>query len=968
MSNQVVPNNQINTAELNIYPKSNENNNQFSNKISLLTGGEKPNIEVKKCKIKDIHLEQLIKQDYLKEKKVKNKNKENQLNSLEVEDIKYFDDDDSQLKKQARHLILEQQYSGSSSYRAMSNSKSIASADIEIIKKSLSTHFLFTQLSEKMINTIAKELLLFQIERNYILFSEGEKGYFFFIVKSGRLQLEIANCEGKKILTQGDTFGEMALIQRTRRSGTVKCIEKAEIYFLDGKIFRDTIYKINKDDFLQKNHSVNLIPIFQFIKSVEINNIASKLIKSVYESGSVIIKQNEIGESLYLIKEGIVKCSDRDGEEVRQLGQNDFFGENSILFEINRSLTVTAITKVKLYQISKSDLIKCLGERYKDILLLSTVKNSLLNKTKYLKYLLVYDFFEKLVTKIELKYYKENEIIINHQNYNNDNNKLVIIVVISGTVSYVNQIYKRGDIFGEEFLPKGKKRISLTSNVIASSESFVYLIKWTDIVNSIDIPNIKQHKILQFFEVISHIKKIQLFKHFSDYQIIGISKKLTKKTYKPTEQIITENSKSSYVFFLYKGKIQIYKKNKFIREYQDYACFGEISILKHINHTASVQAVTKASVFLLSREDFFNIIDNNMFIYLNKKFSLLDHFNIELDKLLFVKQLGKGKFGSVSLVYSENKKNPNLYAIKSVSKYQAEKNKILTKYFKNEREILLKIDHPFIIKLIKTFQNEQNVFYLMEYINGCELSRYLSLRNKENLQNKKETQFYLSILLVIVSYLNSKNMIHRDIKPDNIMINESGYLTLIDFNTCREIKDLTSTLAGTPHYIAPEILLGKGYGMSVDYWSIGVIGYRIYFGILPFGRDMNDPIEIYKDIIKGKVDFPETGEISELLGSLLRKDVWERLCDIDLLKKFRFFQDFDWNQLIDMKIKPPFIPQNIEKTEHIISKIQTKIRYIDYVKKTEEYNMSNNNSNIDEDEEEEEDLMESYEANWAKDF
>ena len=88
MSNQVVPNNQINTAELNIYPKSNENNNQFSNKISLLTGGEKPNIEVKKCKIKDIHLEQLIKQDYLKEKKVKNKNKENQSNSLEVEDIK----------------------------------------------------------------------------------------------------------------------------------------------------------------------------------------------------------------------------------------------------------------------------------------------------------------------------------------------------------------------------------------------------------------------------------------------------------------------------------------------------------------------------------------------------------------------------------------------------------------------------------------------------------------------------------------------------------------------------------------------------------------------------------------------------------------------------------------------------------------------------------------------------------------
>ena len=89
--------------------------------------------------------------------------------------------------------------------------------------------------------------------------------------------------------------------------------------------------------------------------------------------------------------------------------------------------------------------------------------------------------------------------------------------------------------------------------------------------------------------------------------------------------------------------------------------------------------------------------------YLYRKFNLFDNFNIELDKLLFIKLLGKGKFGSVSLVCSEDNRNKNLYAIKSVSKKLAEKNKILTKYFKNEREILLKLEHPFIIKLIKLF-------------------------------------------------------------------------------------------------------------------------------------------------------------------------------------------------------------------------------------------------------------------------
>lgn len=484
----------------------------------------------------------------------------------------------------------------------------------------------------------------------------------------------------------------------------------------------------------------------------------------------------------------------------------------------------------------------------------------------------------------------------------------------------------------------------------------------------INIDNLKENKILQFFEVLSHIKKIQLLRHISEFQLLEISKKLTKQTYLPNDEIIKEGTKGDNIYFLYRGKIQIFKDKKFIREYQDYACFGEIGVLKNINHTASVIAVTKASVYLLTKEDFFRFIDGSMLKYLSKKLALMDTFNLDLNKLYFSKELGKGKFGSVSLVYDNQHKN--VYAIKAVSKEEAEKKKILTRYFQKEREILLTLDHPFIVKLIKTFQNKKNVFYLMEYINGFELNKYLSSRKDKSLKNRKETQFYAGSLLVVINYLNSKNLIHRDIKPDNIMINENGYITVIDFNTCSEIKDLTSTLVGARHYIAPEILLGKGYGMSVDYWSIGVVAYKIYYGTIPFGKGMSDPVDIYRDILWGTPTFPEEDEASEFIGNLLKKNVWERTCNLELIKKEKFFSDFSWNDLIDLKIIPTFIPPTKAINIEECYKKGNEVKYVDYLEQQQKKNeekQEKKKSDVDHDEIDKEEI-EKYNPDWAKDF
>ena len=234
------------------------------------------------------------------------------------------------------------------------------------------------------------------------------------------------------------------------------------------------------------------------------------------------------------------------------------------------------------------------------------------------------------------------------------------------------------------------------------------------------------------------------------------------------------------------------------------------------------------------------------------------------------------------------------------------------------------------MKLVKTFKNNENVFYLTELVNGKVLGKYLEKKPQDKFQNKTETQFYIAFLFVILDYLNSKCIIHRDLKPDNIMLDEKGYIKLIDFGTAMTIKDFTSTITGTPHYIAPEVLLGKGYSYSCDYWSVGIITHEIYYNYYPFGNDASDPMEVYREVLKREVSFTKgDSTVNSFLKALLKKKVSKRLCSLDGAKKHNFFKDFNWGDLIDFQMSPPYVPKvaNLKKFEDC-----SQTKYIDHLK------------------------------------
>ncbi len=140
----------------------------------------------------------------------------------------------------------------------------------------------------------------------------------------------------------------------------------------------------------------------------------------------------------------------------------------------------------------------------------------------------------------------------------------------------------------------------------------------------------------------------------------------------------------------------------------------------------------------------------------------------------------------------------------------------------------------------------------MEYIDGISLKQYIEKRKTTSFKDVFETAFYVASIMYTLNYIHLRRIIHRDIKPENVIIEKNGYIKLIDFGSSKDLSvcsNYSTTIVGTPHYMAPEVLIGSGYSYSADYWSLGVTMYEIFYGVVPFGTGKSDIIDVYNEIL-----------------------------------------------------------------------------------------------------------------------
>lgn len=683
------------------------------------------------------------------------------------------------------------------------------------------------------------------------IFKQGSFGNFFYFLKEGAVELHI-DSKFIKNLKEGESFGEMALLHGAPRSATIKAKTDCLLWCLERKTFRKIVDHISQLNFEENKSFVDSIGILSNLDNDQKQILCTNLIKEIYEKGDQIVKMGDQASCIYIIKEGTVGCF-KDGEKVRELVKGDVFGERSILTDTVRSLDVIAEDSVTCFSISIETLKTMVGEAYREVI----YKNCLM--TSFAKSEVFGSINPSLVEEsfklFKIKDFKESEYIFEKNHVMSSE----LIVVIEGGIknSKGNEVAVRNTILFEKEVFNGTKDIlndNDNENYYASPDCLLMKIEskifQKQLGGSFD-------SLMNKSSLLESLTKVPLFKNFNYKKLEELSKVVQEVKYNEKDKIIKEGEEGDKFYIIKTGKIDISVKGNYIRSLSVNQYFGERALFFKEPRSATAVAMNEVVCYEVEKKDFLNLLEENLKQYLEKKLFLQDN-TVEMKDLECFSELGSGNYGNVCLVQS--KKNKFFYAIKSIAKTQIDAEQ-LHENLDLERSILLQIDHPFIVKLVKTLKDSKYIYFLMEHINGKEL---FDVIRDIGLLNKFQTQFYGASMLNAIEYLHSKKFIYRDIKPENILVTETGFIKLIDFGTAKAIVDRTSTIIGTPHYMAPEVILGEGYTLNVDYWSIAICLYEFMCGGVPFGETADDPMDVYLAIIN-EFSFKQCSQISKFL-------------------------------------------------------------------------------------------------------
>ena len=831
------------------------------------------------------------------------------------------------------------------------------SAEEEIrVTKILKKEIIFQDVSQEILSIIEREMIRLILPTGKIIYDLNDEGHFFYIIIRGKVVVNIQN-NMNNTLSQWNIFGEISLFNEKKREEVMITKENTELYIIDGESFRD-IQKRNNEIILKERFNfLNNIFLFKCLDKISKYNVAQKMKKKEFPPNTKIISQGEKGDTLYIIKEGIVSC--RIGpKEIRKLSNNEYFGQNSMLIDVKRGADIITLQRTKCYELSRQDLKEALTSDYIDIILFCFFKNAV-EKNTNLKTIFLDSLLHPIFDCFSIQQYTKNEHLYNPKKKLSSKikstNKKLVLVIEGSFFKDDDLVADKSKFLGSELFNDSNQTIP--EDIYANPDAITFESDYYSIAKILRIDVVKdKKKPLSILRAINELKKIYLFRNLSDETLELIAKGMKKQKFNINEYIIKENTEGDLFYLIIQGKVRITVKGNYIRDLTVGDYLGEYALLtENILRTASAVALEQVICYVLSKSEFQIILkDDTTKEYLKKKIAL-QNTEISLDSLHYIKFLGKGKFGTVSLVHNKQ----NIYAIKAISRLSVEKEKILAKYFVDERKIMLSLDHPFIVKMVKSLRNQHFCFLLIEFINGINLDQYLSKRQYR--QNIYETQFYIGCILLMLEYLQKKYIAHRDIKPSNIMIDSNGYLKMIDFGTSKVLtfSDYTSTIIGTPHYIAPEILQGRGYSLSCDFWSLGICMYEIFYGKYPFGNYATEVIEIYKEILRNSFSFPienkKVEKANSFISCLLNKKVNERICNVSSLKKKPFYEGFEFDKLIELRLKAPFKP-NIENFNKYLKQENP---YENFVKEDNIYKKKEGDDTH---------IPPGYNPNWADEF
>lgn len=402
------------------------------------------------------------------------------------------------------------------------------------------------------------------------------------------------------------------------------------------------------------------------------------------------------------------------------------------------------------------------------------------------------------------------------------------------------------------------------------------------------------------------------------------------------EEIIKQGDSGNSFFILYDGKVDFIKDGKNVNTIEGIPgktahTFGELALIKDDVRqcTAVVTSEEGATLLALSRETFEMILGPLDEILSQAhtadggtrrnqkaaggKTAVAEPVvkeKVEWSQLKRLGLLGCGGFGAVTL--EQHKTTGQVYALKALSKGYIVKMR-MQKSVMREKEILAMCDSAFVVKLFATFKTKDTLYFLLEPCMGGEL---FATYHKHHFHGSvTKAKFYSSAVVFAFEHLHERNVLYRDLKPENLLLDSKGFCKLTDMGLAKVVQAKTYTTCGTPDYFAPEVIQQTGMTQAVDWWTLGILIHELLCGHAPF--EASDPMETYRKIVRGvsKVSFlyrDRDPDAVDLVQNLLKHVPNERLPmragGTKNLKGHAWYRSFDWEGSFSFKLAPPWVP------------------------------------------------------------
>jgi len=812
----------------------------------------------------------------------------------------------------------------------------------QLIKAGMKQDRVCALLEETELDTILDSMEYYEFGRNELIVEQGKMGTTFFVTHNGSVEVSV-NGSVYNTLGRGTAFGGLALLYNCPRTATVKSKDDCSVWGASGGTFHQVLQENAQKHYAENRRFLDSIRLFDGLTSRQKDRVGEAFFVEVPEDGARLVTEGDSMSAIYFVKKGelgmvkggSVKPNGKfdGGTECSRLRPGDCFGENALLKNEKSDCTALACGRSELLCISAAELGEVLGNDVAACL----QRNFILNGLKKSPVISLFSSTQQyeIVKSVVTREYKPGQkieeglrfvIVVEGQLVSQNKDNPVLLErgqwceegSFSDSVGSTNSSSSRARPTGSnsgngqkvellelEAGPTGAKLGVLTKDGLASALKELGLSAISGAQEASD-----------YARKMFLAKKVHIFRHLSQEQTDSLVTSFVLQRYRQGAPIIKQDEVGSAFFVIASGEVSVKIDGTQVRKLGENMYFGERALLFDEPRTATVEVLSnEAELWSVEKSTFSKIVKGNMQEELMHRIRLQDT-SVTLKDLKPVKVIGAGAAGVVRLV--QHKKTSMRYALKRVMKQDGK----IPEEVKRECDLLRETDHPFIMTLVKTFQTTKSVYILTELITGGEL--HGAIRTIPTVLSRAHAQFYAGSLVIVLEELSDKNILYRDLKPENVMLDQQGYLKLIDFGIAKKLeegKSRTFTMIGTPHYMAPEVMRGHGYGTEVDLWSLGVMLFEFVCGALPFADDLDDPTEVCTAVLKDQLSFPsryhdQHGKaiMQGLLCRQPKKRLGSGIHGYEDVKNAEFFRvghrgSCLFNKIMGRELSPPVTPK-----------------------------------------------------------